>query len=99
MVNLRLRMRSAGDPWHPTTAQPIPGDGAQALYAERPVWFDGRFLPARLYRRDALRPGDSFPGPALITEYTAATVLPPGASLAVDAFSNLVLTVDTEARP
>ena len=50
-------------------------------------------MPARLYSREGLKPGERILGPAMITEYTAATVLPPGASALVDGFGNLVISV------
>jgi hypothetical protein len=34
----------------------------------------------------------------MITEYTAATLLPPGASALVDGFGNLVIDVGGEVR-
>jgi N-methylhydantoinase A len=94
IVNLRLRMTAAGEPYAPKRAQSVPGDGSAACYAERAVFFAGSFLPSRFYDRAKLAPGDTFSGPAMITEYTAATVLPPGASLRVDKFCNLVMHVE-----
>ncbi len=96
IVNLRLRMIAPGEPYAPVRRELHAGDGSEACYAERPVFFDGRALPSRFYRRDGLRPGDIIRGPALITEYTAATVLPPGASAQVDGFGNLVISVSEE---
>ena len=98
IVNLRLRMVAAGEPYVPARAEPVPGDGGAACYAEREVFFDGSFLMSRFYRRDGFRPGDVIRGPAMITEYTAATVLPPGASARVDTFGNLVITLAGEER-
>jgi N-methylhydantoinase A len=92
IVNLRMRMTASIEPHAPPQREPVPGDGNAACYATRDVYFDGRFIPARIYRRDGLTPGDSIQGPAMITEYTSATVLPPDARAAVDAFGNLVIT-------
>ncbi len=93
IVNVRLRMVAAGEAYEPVRREIVEGDGSAACYAERPVWFDGRFVKTRLYKRDALRPGDAIDGPAMVTEYTAATVLPPGDRLRVDALGNLVVSV------
>lgn len=92
IVNLRLRMVAAGEPYSPPQQKPLPGDGSAARYAVRDVHFDGRFIPASLYRRDQLKPGDQILGPAMITEYSSATVLPPDAGALVDAFGNLIIT-------
>jgi N-methylhydantoinase A len=98
IVNLRLRMIAAAEPYTPERREPVRGDGSTAWVADREVFFDGRFLTTRLYRRERLVPGDKIPGPAMITEYTSATVLPPGSSAEVDGFGNLIMTVADEER-
>jgi N-methylhydantoinase A len=45
----------------------------------------------KLYERQALKPGMSFIGPALVTEYSATTVLPPAWNARVDRRGNLIL--------
>jgi N-methylhydantoinase A len=97
VVNLRLRMIAAGEPWLPVEREPVPGDGGAALYAMRPVCFDGEFIETRLYRRDGLTPGDRIVGPAMITEYTSATALPPDGCAQVDRFGNIVITFTEES--
>jgi N-methylhydantoinase A len=96
IVNLRLRMIAAAEPYVPARQEPVRGDGSAARVADREIFFDGRFLTTRLYRRERLTPGDRIQGPAMITEYTSATVLPPGASAEVDGFGNLILTFADE---
>jgi N-methylhydantoinase A len=98
IVNLRLRMNAPGEPYAPIYREPVPGDGSAACYAERPVHFAGRFLPTHHYRRDGLAPGDAIDGPAMITEYTSATALPPGCRAQVDGFGNLVISIAEEER-
>ena len=93
IVNLRLRMVAAGEPYAPARQEIVPGDGHAAFCAERDIFFEVRFLNSRIYRRDGLVPGDTIRGPALITEYTAATVVAPGDSAYVDGFGNLVITI------
>jgi N-methylhydantoinase A len=94
IVNLRVRMVAKAEEYKPEFREPVAGDGAAAFYAERDVFFTDRFVTAKLYRRDALVPGDVVQGPAMVTEYTSATVLPPGCSAEMDGFGNLVITVD-----
>jgi N-methylhydantoinase A len=96
IVNLRLRMIAAADPYTPTRREPVPGDGSAACYTRRNVFFDGEFLPTPHYRREQLAPGAVIHSPAMITEYTAATVLPPGWSAEVDGYQNLVLSLAKE---
>jgi N-methylhydantoinase A len=96
IVNLRLRMIAAGEAYAPAYREPVPGDGSAACYAERPVHFAGKFLPTRYYRREGLAPGDAIHGPAMITEYTSATALPPGCCAQVDGFGNLIISIAAE---
>jgi N-methylhydantoinase A len=93
VVNLRLRMVARGERYEPSCQPCVPGDGTQACYARRDVYFDGQWEKTKLYRRDGLSAGDVIPGPAMITEYTAATVLDPGDQARVDGFANLIVSV------
>ena len=97
IVNLRLRMIAQGEAWLPQQAKPVRGDGHVACTGEQIMYFDGQPLPAKLYRRDLFTPGDTVSGPALIVEYTSATVLPPGCAANVDGYSNLVIAIPEEA--
>jgi len=93
IVNVRVRLVAASEPFDPPQLPLRPGDGAQALAGTRPVYFDGAVVETRLYERDALLPGDSFTGPAIVSEYSSATILPPGDVLRVDGYGNLVIEV------
>ena len=73
-------------------AKPV-GDGAAALRGEKPIYFYGEWLRARVFDRERLRAGDELDGPALVAEYTSATVVPVGARVVVDALGNLVVEV------
>jgi N-methylhydantoinase A len=93
IVNMRVRMVSTGEQWSPLRRNCVAGDGASACYAEREILFDEGFVRAALYRRDVLGPGDVIKGPAMITEYTSATLLPPDCEARVDGLSNLIVSV------
>jgi N-methylhydantoinase A len=97
IVNLRLRMIAPGEPYEPEERALVPGDGRAALYAEREVWFSGGFRSTRFYRRENLAPGNAIEGPAMVTEYTSATLVPPACIARVDALGNLVIDVHEEA--
>lgn len=94
IVNLRLRMIAAAQPFAPKRGETRKGDGSEAWYAERPVYFDGGFVRTQMFARDRLHPGDVIRGPAMVTEYTSATLLPMGSNAEVDPFENLTLTVE-----
>jgi N-methylhydantoinase A len=93
IVNVRLRMVAASEAYEPEKRELVEGDGASACYAERKVYFDGGWRPTRFYRRDQLSPGDVIAGPAMVTEYTAATLVPPKSRANVDGLGNLVIAV------
>ena len=93
VVNVRVRMVSAAEAFEPL-AQPLnEGDGSHGLTGTRPVYFDGCFQETRVYDRELLTPGDTFGGPAIVSEYSSATILPPGDVLRVDRLGNLVIEV------
>jgi len=69
------------------------GDGSAAARGEKQVYFDGAWVRARVFDRERLRAGDWFEGPALVAEYTSATVVPAGARVMVDGLRNLVIEV------
>jgi N-methylhydantoinase A len=98
IVNLRLRLTAPAEQWAPRQRELRHGDARAAPYAGRGIVFDGRRVTAGVYRRDALTPGDTIAGPALITEYTSATLLPPGCQASVDGFANLILAVPRESE-
>ena len=96
IVNVRVRLIAASEPYEPERKAVVTGDGNAAISAERDVWFEGGWRPTRIYKRELLRPGDAIAGPAMITEYTAATLLPPGCTARVDGLANLVIDVGEE---
>ena len=58
---------------------------------ERNVVIAGRALPTAIYDRARLRTGNRFAGPAVVVEYSATTLVPPGWRARVDAFENIIL--------
>ncbi len=62
-----------------------------AVIGRKAVWFAGKAVGSQVYARHLLRPAMRLQGPAIITEYSATTVVPPDYSCRVDPFLNLVL--------
>jgi N-methylhydantoinase A len=93
IVNVRVRVRVASEAYAPAEEEVRAGDGGGALRGEKQMYFEGAWRSARVYDRERLRPGDAIEGPALVAEYTSATVLPPGARLEVDGLRNLLIEV------
>jgi N-methylhydantoinase A len=58
-----------------------------------PVQFDGKKLATKIYERDELHLSTKYPGPAIITEYSATTVIPPGTTFHLGPAANLIVTI------
>jgi N-methylhydantoinase A len=93
VVNVRVRRVSPAEAFEPERQPLEEGDGLQAVMGTRQVYFYGCFRTTRLFDRDLLLPGDTFAGPAIVSEYSSATILPPGDVLRVDELGNLVIEV------
>jgi N-methylhydantoinase A len=64
---------------------------------ERRIYLAHRFVKARLYRREALKPGETYRGPALIRERQTTCVVPDGASFSIDHLGNLRIRLRRDA--
>jgi len=60
---------------------------------KKPVWLGGKKVVATIYSRDSLQPGQKFTGPAIITEYSATTVIPAGKRFWLDQSRNLLVQI------
>ncbi len=58
-----------------------------------PVQFEGKKQETKIYSRVDLRPGHKYSGPAIITEYSATTVIPPGKRFHLDRAGNLIVNI------
>ncbi|HEY6373257.1 MAG TPA: hydantoinase/oxoprolinase family protein [Candidatus Sulfotelmatobacter sp.] len=57
------------------------------------VLFEGKQQKTKIYSRDALLPGQHHSGPAIISEYSATTVIPPGTKFHLDHAANLLVSL------
>jgi N-methylhydantoinase A len=66
---------------------------ARAIRAgTRRAYFDG-WVETSVYDRDALRPGMTFDGPAIVEQDDTTSVIEPGMSAKIDGFRNIVVEV------
>lgn len=94
------------EPTRPTAERPE-ADTETALNA--PVWLSGRWTDARFVRREALRPGDTLTGPAVLVETHTSILIEPGWQAKITAHDHVRLSriaarptthaVGTEADP
>ena len=69
-----------------------PAGTGEMLKGHRDVYFsETGFAPCKVIDRYALKPGDTFEGPAVVEERESTTVIGPGAKASVDKFHNLII--------
>ena len=93
IVSYRLRVAVAVPKYRPV-AEPVGEDALPeaAIAGRRDVHFDARGpTETVLLERSALAPGMRFPGPAIVEQFDATTVVPAGWAVTVDGYRNLVL--------
>ena len=87
-----LRLRASMPSPHPKI-----GDGkavhSRRVPERRKLVFGGKQTMAYVYERDGLQRGKIYVGPAVVSEYSATTVVPPGMRFSIDAAGNLVIRV------
>ncbi|HXV57125.1 MAG TPA: hydantoinase/oxoprolinase family protein [Gaiellaceae bacterium] len=96
---VNLRAIGYGKVPEPQLPEGEPGEGADpsdAVVDEHEVYFQGGWLPTRIYDRGKLRPGHRVPGPAIVTEFDSTTVVLSGYEAEVDRFLNLVINPTEE---
>jgi N-methylhydantoinase A len=62
-----------------------------AVPGHAPVWFEGKHRSAAIYERAQLATGKRYAGPAVVAEYSATTVIPPGMRFHLDQTGNLLI--------
>jgi N-methylhydantoinase A len=94
IVSYRLRLRVAVPKYTPrgeaAPARPRPIEDAQK--GVRKIALNGTMIDATLYERDRLVVGAHFAGPAIVEQFDATTVIPPGWRGYIDSERDLVLT-------
>jgi len=94
VVSYRLRVRVKVPKFSPRALEKRPAapPPAEAVKETRRVLFDaGQATDAVIYDRGRLEVGASFPGPAIVEQFDATTVVPPGWRAFVDRYGNLIL--------
>ena len=71
----------------------LPKPEGNPLIGERDLYAEGAWHRAKIWQREALAPGARIPGPAILQQADATTVLEPGSTALVDAIGNLRIKV------
>ena len=98
IVTLRLRARLASPEEALKSSRTLTRPTGKSHAPQRSqVIFDGNSLSAAIYDRESLNPAHRYKGPAIVTEYSATTVVPPGMKFFVDGAGALV--IETAPHP
>jgi N-methylhydantoinase A len=91
VVNIRARF--TGRTPKPALPKLRPGapNPAAALVSKSQVLFQGHWKLTAIYDRSRLLAGNRIPGPAIVTEYSATSLIPPEWTCRVDRNGNLIL--------
>jgi N-methylhydantoinase A len=91
---VNLRAIGYGNVPEPHLPEGEPGedpDASRAIVDEHEVYFQGKWLPTRIYDRGRLLPGHRIEGPAIVTEFDSTTVILSGYAAVVDIQMNLLI--------
>jgi N-methylhydantoinase A len=92
IVTLRMRGRVASP--EKLSGMKIHAEEGRLRPAAASIYFDGKRHPARILPRALVRQGKKYRGPAILTEYSATTVVPPGFIFQADKADSLRVEVD-----
>jgi N-methylhydantoinase A len=91
IVNVRIQVVGPAGVAHRPLRVADGNGGGDAHVDTVPMWGERGWLQTPVYDRQRLQPGQHLPGPALITEYSATTVVPDDFTARIDDYFNLVL--------
>jgi N-methylhydantoinase A len=90
VVSYRMRARVPVQKYEPKEEAPVRSRNA-AIKGTRTISLDGTAMEAALYERARLDVGTLIAAPAIVEQFDATTVIPPGWSARVDGYRNLIL--------
>jgi N-methylhydantoinase A len=98
LVTLRLRARLRTPQPKALAKSPTARIGRNSSAAAKPVerasvFFDNKTVTTPVFERGDLSLGSAMTGPAIVTEYSATTVIPPGKKFWLDAAENLLIKI------
>lgn len=92
IVNLRaVGVGKVPHPRMPEADESSGPDASAAVVDEHKVYFEGDWMPTKIYDRSKLAAGNCIPGPAIIAEYDSTTVVLSGFTAEVDKHLNILI--------
>ena len=92
VVNVRVRMIASAEKIELPRKAKAKAECSPAILKRKRVMF-GEWHDTAVLDRERLLPGNRFEGPAIVHEYSATTVVPPGCRAEVDEYSNILIEV------
>jgi len=90
-LRLRARVKSPRVPTKIATTSPKNDYTPET----RSAWLEGKRIAISIYDRSNLVSGHTFRGPAIVTEYSATAIIPPGVAAFIDKAGNLQIDLQT----
>lgn len=92
IVNLRaVGIGKVPEPKLTEETPPVGEDPSAAVIDEHEVYFQGEWIPTKIYDRAKLESGNKIPGPAVIVEFDSTTVVLSGFTAEIDRFANILI--------
>ena len=92
IVNLRaVGLGKVPEPHLPEQESDKSTDSSHAVIDEHKVYFEGNWIPTKIYEREKLRPNNQIEGPAIVTESDSTTVILSGHQAKVDRYLNILI--------
>ncbi len=93
---ISLRLAATGGFEHGSPSEFCPEEGEPQV-GTRDVIFDGEAHVTPIIKRTRLSPDNPISSPAIVEEESATTVVPPGYTIAIDAFGNMLVSAGESA--
>jgi N-methylhydantoinase A len=91
LVTLRLRAVMKSPQATLSKAGAAHGDRGYLDPARTSAFFENKKITSAIFDRESLQPGNKYSGAAIVTEYSATTIVPPGAKFWLDRNGNLFI--------
>jgi N-methylhydantoinase A len=92
IVNLRaVGLGKVPEPHLPEKKADKSTDSSHAVIDEHEVYFEGNWVPTKIYEREKLRPNNQIQGPAIVTEFDSTTVILSDHQAEVDRYLNILI--------
>jgi N-methylhydantoinase A len=92
IVNLRaVGVGAVPEPEMPEADEMAAADASGAVVDEHKVYFEGDWMPTKIYDRAKVKAGNRIAGPAIVTEFDSTTVILAGFTAEIDRWMNILI--------